>query len=160
MFYHFMQFLPVVTINPSLTRSVVSVGGDWPPRVVFLLTPSPCFHWDLCAALNHHSGESRKSQQSFTRHIASYLEASAGSIDWSQCVPFLEAVLCLDSSTFFFFQTLCCMLTSRTKSLSWFCVIKLIFRVVNQFFQMVGRKHACKSIPAGLLSENMVPNSS
>ncbi|KAI4820866.1 hypothetical protein KUCAC02_028833 [Chaenocephalus aceratus] len=41
--------------------------------------PQPDF-----TAFNHHCSESRKSQKSFTRHIASYLVAREGSIDWRQ----------------------------------------------------------------------------
>lgn len=69
--------------HPPL-HSVVVTSAEETCHGSFLCVPPQSLNQPDFTAFSHHSRESRKSQKSFTRHIASYLVAREGSIDWRQ----------------------------------------------------------------------------
>jgi len=88
---------PFLLLPASPAFCLLSIPAARHPPLHFAVVKSAegtcCGHFPLCAtaepqpdftAFNHHCSESRKSQKSFTRHIASYLVAREGSIDWRQ----------------------------------------------------------------------------
>lgn len=97
-------------------------------------------------AFNHHCSESRKSQKSFTRRIASYVVVGESSTDWRQLFP-PSWFLRLQAGELFArsFKRPHPACVRSTTFLSSFVLIRLILTRVNQFFfsfskQMVGWK--------------------
>lgn len=91
LFFCFLPVLPFVSYQSPLhvTHPFTLVWSNQQRKLamaIFLCVPPQSLNQSDFTAFNHHSSESRKSQKSFTRHIASYLaeKAREGSIDWRQ----------------------------------------------------------------------------